>query len=189
MDQTVSYVGEVTDLNPNIAAESRAFTLRNIPRHAEMCDMFDSYRINGVTCTWAFQTNVPSQVAQASFTMLTRLDYDGDTLVAPATAVTMMGSGTTKYHQVGPNRLNVRRKFSPKPLTIMYTGSIIPGQVGYRRSSNKPWIGTVSPDVFHYGIDFAFTTALGSQTFVNPVGYEFRVTYHLEFKEVIDRVP
>jgi len=185
LDQTVTYKDVLQNVDPQVTARSQSFALSNLPRYKEFVDMFDSYRIVGITFRWNFQTFTPPQ-SNAGFTLLIREDKDGDTLLQPATANSMRASGRTQYKQIDGNNLSVTKKFQPTPLTMLYAGI---GANGYARSSNKKWIGTVSPDVQFYGIDWAMTSALPSNNLSTPIEYQTRVTYHLEFKEVIDRVP
>lgn len=147
--------------------------------------MFDAYRIVGITFRWNFQTYTPP-ANNAGFTLLIREDKDGDTLLQPATAVTMRASGRTQYKQIDGNNLSVTKKFAPTPITMLYAG---PLTNGFARTSNKKWIGTVSPDVQYYGLDWTMTSAIPTNALTTPIEYQTRVTYHLEFKEVIDRVP
>jgi hypothetical protein len=190
LDQTVTYKSTVQDVDPQLPAESQSFSLSKLPRYKEFVDMFDAYRIAGVTLTWAFQTFPPPGAgasANAGFTLLIREDKDGDTLLQPATALSMRASGRTRYKVIDGNKLTHTKKFAPTPLTLLYTGLVTPS--GYARMSNRKWIGTVSPDVLFYGVDWAFTSAIGTNFLTHPIDYQVRVTYHLEFKEVIDRVP
>jgi hypothetical protein len=190
LDQTVTYKSTVQNVDPQIPAESQSFALSELPRWKEFADMFDAYRIVGITMTWAFQTFPPpgtSTNANAGFTLLIREDKDGDTLLQPATATSMRASGRTQYKVIDGNRLSHTKRIAPTPLTLLYTGSALSS--GYARTSNRKWIGTVSPDVRYYGLDWAFTSAIPTNFLTHAIDYQTRMTYHLEFKEVIDRVP
>lgn len=158
-----------------------SFPLNLIPNLTEYTNLFDQYKINGISFravpkTQQFQggtsgTGNPLGYGQ----VVSVIDYDDST--TPLTKDQLMEYGSVKFTSSG--RMH-KRYFKPKILTRAAINSATDGNV----SSKALWVDTLNPDVQHYGIKLFIDAPVvpNPATDSSSVSYDLYATYYFQCK-------
>lgn len=159
-----------------------SFPLDLIPNVNEYKNLFDQYKINGISLKIIPKTSGQFQGATSGVVnpvgygqVVTVIDYD-DT-VTPLTKDQLMEYGSVKY--TSSQRIH-KRYFKPKILTRAAINSTTDGNV----VSKAQWIDTINTDVQHYGtkvfIDPPAVNNIGTDS--SSMSYDVYACYYFQCK-------
>lgn len=152
------------------------FRLDQAVNYDRYCDMFDSYRIRGVSVTF-YRLNYGNVSATGRPVMVYYVpDYNNsDPPISPLALASYQG--VKKFDLFGSANVgrNVRIFLRPKVANVLYGGV-----TSAYTSSRAPWITCQTPDAEHYGLKYAVAP--------NPdapnAQFNYQVKYWVEFRGV-----
>lgn len=156
-----------------------AFTLASLPNYQEFTNLFDSYRINGVSVLILFDHN-SSDVGPSGTNIIPNLthviDYDDANVLTAE-------SQYLEYEKYKINRLDKPVKFYiPKPRFAIaaYSGAF----TSY--ATKTGWVDCASPSVEHYGYKMLIDGSMAGGAGTNTLGVvKVITTYYISCKEYI----
>lgn len=179
---------EVVDVVPtsgitfasNTLSGTGAFQLSFLPNYTEFTNLFDQYRIVGVSIKWIFSTNVVNYGAPVAGTFadtclpLLHYCFDTNSNVVPASINVMR-----EYNTYRCKRLDrvCKTYCRPRIANVAYESALA---VGYTQGY-KQWVDTTYPSMDYYGIRWAIDPV----TFTNNtrIGVcEMVYTYYIQCK-------
>lgn len=160
-----------------------AFSLNQLPGVSEFTNLYDQYKINGISVkiqpllTEGIASAVSGTTAAWGFPKLsTVLDFDDST--NPATELVMLQYGSLK--QTGAFREH-KRYFKPK---IRQAALDAGGAITANTVRNAGWLDVANPDVPHYGIKVYHPGPIASGTPLvsSSIAYSIYATVYFQCK-------
>ena len=167
----------------NTMAITGAFQLSYLPNYSDFTNLFDEYRIVGISIKWIFTANNANYISQNTNNIdavcgLPLLHYCIDTNSAsPAATINAM----REYNTYKVRRLDKPCKvyIRPSVASAVYDSAATWGYT----STRKPWIDTSTPTVDYYGIKWAIDPVYTAYAY--EIGaVEIIYTYYVQCKVV-----
>jgi len=155
------------------------FAMSDIIAHADVVNIADQYKINGVQISINYNSNSADVNGPASMPGIYYIQDHDDAGVQPlASTRARMG---LKYKSWGSNRTHVSFTVRPKPAPLIYNSG---GVGGYSIPLTTTWLNTLNPDVPHYGIRGYFTNMYLPGAKDQASLFAFDITYSITAKDL-----
>jgi hypothetical protein len=149
------------------------FTLSTVNGQSQLCQSFDSYKIEFVECIFRPVYNMMAVSSNA--TVITPLLYtaiDLDDNSNPASLGALLEYGTCSESNFDKS---VTRSFRPRVAKALYDGSVFTSY-----GMDTPWIDCNSNTVKHFGIKYGIQAGASGQT--NLQAWRVDFVYYLAFR-------
>lgn len=155
------------------------FKLSDVVNYIEFTNLFDSYRIKGVSATIAMMA--ANQVGNGQWQYIPDLYYinDYDDGTPPPNYGVIQEYENCKVRKLSAEK-TVKLYFKPKPTGVVYTGNpVVPG---YANTAPGQWLDCSSANVEHYGLKMFVENYQTNLNGMPPIRIQFK--YYLEFRTV-----
>ena len=176
------------ELNPQSAlpdVRQNTFSLSDCPQSNTLVELFDMYKINGVS--YKLTLLQTTQGAPASAQVAIVHDYDGQSGATASTWNELLERANCKIRnlQAGTTRNSCKTYITPKIANAVWNG---PVATGYTLPGKKTWIDCGSPSIPHYslivGINPYQGTNYPSPSLSGTFVFQVEKTYYLSLKQV-----
>ena len=172
---------------PNI--QQTTFQLSDIPQAQTFMELFDMYKINGVSqkITWIQNGNGLGSANGVNCQVIVVKDYDGQSGATASSWNELLERSNAKIRnlQFGTTRNSVKTYITPKIANTIWNGTLASG---YSSPKGKQWIDCGSPSVPHYSLITGINPYQGNNppdpAVQGTFTFQIETTYYLSFKQV-----
>jgi len=164
-----------SDPNLGVALGSRTFALSELPVSSDFTNLFDQYRIMGVSMQCIPNVNSSFVGTPTSYSIFHYAVDETDSTPPASKTELFQVAGRKTVNTQGVNQFSIRLK--PKASQTYWQGLTASG---YGTASSGSWVNTSSPGVQHYGLKWAWDCNSNPATIIAVF-----CTYMLEFRQPV----